>query len=170
MQDVARAAVPFPDNHDHRVSRRRPVAGPLRAADHAGTARPSTCSTATPRPSRSSPSSMSRSRCRSPTRRRWKTCSSTSSSATQGPNDSRHPDLRRPGRPAGGREDDDLAGHARPRGRAPEDDPAAAAQAARPDLHGQGRPADDHLRGRPKTSRPRSASTRWPTSPSSPSR
>ena len=72
-----------------------------------------------------------------------------------------------PRRPPGRRQDDGLDGDDRPRRHPAQDDPPAAAQAARPDLHRQGRPADDHLRLRPKTSRPRSASTRSPTSPSS---
>ena len=50
MQDVQRAAVPFPDNHDDRISRRRVVAEHLREADRSAGARPSTCSSATPRP------------------------------------------------------------------------------------------------------------------------
>ena len=57
-----------------------------------------------------------------------------------------HPDLRRSAGHARGRQDPDLAGLDRPRGRAFEEDLAAAAEAARPDLHGQGRLLDDHLR------------------------
>ena len=69
MQDV-RAPHPLPRHPDDRVSRRRLVAAPCPRSGSSGTARPSICSTAIPRPSRSSRSSTSRSRCRSPTRPR----------------------------------------------------------------------------------------------------
>ena len=79
LQDVSRAAVPFPDDANDRISRRRVVEERSPRSASSGMARPSTCSSATPRPSGSSRNWKSPSRCHSPKKPRSKTFSSTSS-------------------------------------------------------------------------------------------
>ena len=96
----------------------------------------------------SPPSWGSRSTCRSRTDTPLEDVIKYIRKSTNGPGlPRRHPDLRRPRRPPGGREDDGLPRDDRPPRHPAADVPQPAPRAARPDLSGQGRPADDHLDG-----------------------